>query len=120
LTSTATYRPPPYSDAWREYRMLARSKWRAVLLFFLGALPSGLLLQLVARGVFGRDWSKAHRDVLIFLAGAPWLAYAGYWLNRVSLWRCPRCERPFFVGRWYADHFSRHCVNCGLQKWSES
>lgn len=119
MTRATKYKPPPYSDAWREYRVLARKKCRAVLVFVIGAIPSMLLLGLLFRALLGPEWADPHKDVLILIGGLPWLAYAGYWLSRLGRWRCPRCGRPFFIGRWYANHFARSCLNCGLDKWNE-
>jgi hypothetical protein len=36
------------------------------------------------------------------------------------VWRCPRCELPFFSGWFFRNPFARRCLHCGLAKWSLS
>jgi membrane protein YdbS with pleckstrin-like domain len=43
--------------------------------------------------------------------------------NQYKHWSCPRCGRPFHFkyGKLYrlVNPFARHCIHCGLPKWSD-
>lgn len=37
---------------------------------------------------------------------------------RCAFFPCPRCKHPFAMDYPYANSFTRHCLHCGLEKYS--
>ena len=60
--------------------------------------------------------------VLIFdLNAIPWWIAFGWFIAfavaviRHSMWKCPRCHKPFYHKWWYRNAFTTKCLHCGLR-----
>jgi hypothetical protein len=88
-----------YPLAWMELR---KRQWQRT-----AALASIFLVPVLARVVPGSG-------VLAMIA---WIALFVFARHRVRMWPCPRCGRPFCVGR-LPHPFAQSCVHCALPKGS--
>jgi len=102
-----------YRNSWIRFR-----KWRLVYwLLILTLVPAGFglgralgeLLQSKESGVF----------IMFVIWGASWLVTA----NIMYFWRCPRCQKRFFVRGWplvgVPMSWIDTCRHCGLPKHAE-
>jgi hypothetical protein len=98
---------PDYQEQWRQYR-------RRRLQFFLafaGYIPFCFAVAMVSIGMF-------QTFIPAFVAAVLWMGLFAWVGCRVTLWRCPRCEKIFSGSWWYNTGFlARQCVHCGLQKY---
>lgn len=91
---------------WAEYRRRNRLHWTVILV--------GLPLS-VAIGFAAMAWLET--EVPFYTLVPLCMAAAVITGMRVSSWRCPRCQRPFFATRWYRNTWTDACGHCGLPKW---
>jgi DNA-directed RNA polymerase subunit RPC12/RpoP len=64
--------------------------------------------------------AAARRNLEIWLAlELCWAAIFVLTAIRLQRFECPRCGKRYFVGPRYHNVFARHCLNCGLQKYSD-
>jgi hypothetical protein len=92
-----------YSKYWRQLRTWTYASW--------GVLVSGLAVELLI--------SQSRLESISTYFMWFWLIAFGYTRLVVVFFRCPRCEKLFFVvkGRGF-NTFTRTCRHCGLQKWA--
>jgi hypothetical protein len=95
-------------DAWDEYR-----KRRNVAIFaLLGYVPVVFPLAIVAFKLF-------HTFIPGDVFAGTWMIFFVISGNRVMRFACPRCGKWYFAKWWYHNMFVRHCVHCGLRKYSD-
>ncbi|MFL5612649.1 MAG: hypothetical protein ACJ796_03210 [Gemmatimonadaceae bacterium] len=96
-----------HAHAWREYRRRVRTGW----LLLIGYVPLLALVALVSRADYGAA----------FIFGISGVIWAAIWIVtslRLGRFRCPRCKREYFYKWPRQNGFARHCMHCGLRKWS--
>lgn len=99
-------------DAWKSYARWRRVFWTSLLVLLSVGLSSQMLNQIVFAVPRG---ARAVFFPLIVIPGTLILVS----LARVRLFRCPRCNNRFSIGRYEVPHlFNQACVHCGLPKWS--
>ena len=97
-----------YARQWQNYR--CRRRWFRLVFFATTALWLG-----GGQTLFPRLFFSEHSTKVVGIALFSALGVSGFYLYH---WRCPRCQWWFFRG-WFGVHpFARHCVHCGLPKWS--
>ena len=96
-----------YSAAWIHYRKLRRD--------FLVAWLSGLFL-IAASGLAAPVLNMTGGETIAAVVGATWISAFLFTLFRMQMFRCPRCGKSFFKGFWYYNPFTRHCINCGVER----
>src|SRR5580704_4111680 len=94
-----------YSAAWQDYRR--RVTWFFVI--WLGGLPVVFILNYALMKVTNSDVPfgvMAIGVIVGFLVSA----------IRLSYFKCPRCNEPFFKTFFYHNPFASRCVHCQLPK----
>ena len=103
-----------YEMAWQDYK-----KRRNQFLFLLiGWFPMMAACGYVIRALF-HGYRPATVFVILNIAWIVLLIISG---SRLTEWRCPCCEQPFFT-TWlwcFNDPFVRVCVHCRLPKYASS
>ena len=101
------------SDNYAErFKSLRRRELLAIGLF-LGYLPIvGALAWLVSR-------VTPSESPAMVLALAWMLAFALAGL-RVSLFRCPRCAKRFYMNKYLVTTLGRKCPHCGLRRYAKA
>lgn len=96
-----------FKSNWEDYKK-RRLIFRVI---FLSYIPAELLI--------GVPLSRAHHSipfVLFIIWGAGFVFSRTY----MSVWKCPRCKRKFFMKGLYYNGFARKCLHCKLPKWTLS
>ena len=97
-----------YLPVWQTYRRRRNA--------FIGAVASyAVLLALVA--LFPRDNLLAAYWWIVAMPLFGWFIVAGF---RLTYWRCPRCNKPFFTRLFWGNLFAHRCLHCGLPRWSDA
>lgn len=93
-----------YTKYWRELRAWTYASWG--VFFVLG--PVGAFVV-----------SRLRLELVSSYFGWGWFIAFGYTRLVIIYFRCPRCEKYFFVlkGRGF-NTGARKCLHCGLQKWA--
>jgi hypothetical protein len=91
-----------YAAQWRDLRWRT---WTFVLLFLLFG-PVVIVMSKVFPG----------KELWIFAAWTLIVAVAAF---RRALFRCPRCDRPYFSSTFWQNNIARKCMNCGLPRNAE-
>jgi hypothetical protein len=98
----------PYADAWRRQRVWERLLWVVPL----GGAAALVVVIQISVSITRRpaDWLRPF--------GFLWFIGSAVVVIRRSLFRCPRCRKPFYRRRFWKNDFARRCMNCGLPKWA--
>lgn len=99
--------PTTYTTAWRNYRHRRNG--------FIAAVISLTVLLALVSAFPGANLLAAYWWVLAPFLFA-WFIVAGF---RLTYWRCPRCNKPFFTRLLLGNLFARRCLHCHLPKWSD-
>lgn len=100
-----------YTEQWNEYRKRRFVFWCVLLGVTPFVFLSGCLLdQILPVGV--------SNPAVFALVGASLLAYTVAGI-RLTFWRCPRCQKHYFVGAILVNQLASRCLHCGLEKWEE-
>src|SRR3954469_12418911 len=98
----------PYVDAWRRQRVWERLSWIVLVGGFVAlAVVTQISVSITRRPA---EWLRPF--------GFLWFIGSAAVSIRRSLFRCPRCGERFYVGRFWANAFTRRCMNCRLPKWA--
>jgi hypothetical protein len=97
-----------YLDSWRDLRLRKRLFYLVVLGFPVLWIGLRFLVALI---------SPPPQDIPF--RADPWIpvAYIVMWIATgiyLNFYRCPRCEKLFFLGTPGVIFFKRSCVHCGL------
>jgi hypothetical protein len=95
-----------YYAAWCEYRRLRRMKWIA----FLAFLPAGLIAALLLAPLS----FALKSEVPAFVASLIIMAVVATTHLRQVFWKCPKCQRPFFLEMIRYAPFDDACRHCQL------
>src|ERR1700685_592865 len=97
-----------YQAAWGRYRF-----WRNLaILALVGFFPASFLARIVAR-----YFSAPYLFSVIIIGWALFVISTG---AEVAYWPCPRCGKRF-SSKWglHLGVLARHCLHCGLPKYSD-
>src|SRR5262249_54196259 len=103
-------------------RALAReSPWRScqfrerlLFLIWLGYIPGVSAIGIPLAKRYGSETP-------FIIVAALWMAAGAVAGISLSLFKCPRCRKPFFLGKWLSSNpMARKCMRCGLPKWAEA
>ncbi|MGC2236342.1 MAG: hypothetical protein WA584_09285 [Pyrinomonadaceae bacterium] len=97
----------PYQKQWEEYRRLKNRQY----IIFIGG---GIIINLP-------DYFHNLRSIqLILIIG--WVVALIYVIFRFHTWKCPGCEKRFFVSSFWIRHpeLLSNCRNCDLRKYKGS
>ena len=99
-------------NVWDEYRRRRRAFRLSFLLALLWLVPGSMTRRFLVERC---GWD----DILAFClaVGLPVLGIISAAHLKKVLWPCPRCGRPFHVGWFDSNAFSRRCVHCRLPLW---
>jgi hypothetical protein len=101
----------PYRQQWERYRELENQRTIAIVLFFvIGSFAVGPLIGWAERQGGGIESPLVPASV--FLLMAPF----GFFMGRISLWKCPRCRKRFLAKGPIPNLRGRRCIHCGLEK----
>jgi hypothetical protein len=101
-------RAPFLSPEWNRYR-------RHCHLFLVVAfswVPLGWVLP-----EFFPGGLSAIGEVLFGIYAIVWFVTCLYLMLRLTLFMCPRCDKPYFVTWLYGNPFAGNCLHCKLPKW---
>jgi hypothetical protein len=97
-----------YADAWHEYRRRRQALYVT--------LAGGLVVMLANISIINLTGTLPPWIVAIWLLfGIPHIV-VGF---RFTLWRCPRCSKPFHSKGLHQRILATKCLNCGLPQWAE-
>jgi hypothetical protein len=102
----------PPTTPQRESLLLIRKRQRYAMLWIVGFIPASWVVIIVTQS-----------DVMLVPFTILWLAYGAHLIHRVTVVRCPRCERDFFEKTqmpYFYGLFNRRCENCGLTLLSDN
>jgi uncharacterized membrane protein YfcA len=96
-----------YARKWRDLR---RRELLALAAFF-AYLPGAILLFLVL-GIIDAEWTKRYESLI----GTSWFGLVVAALLYRGMFRCPNCDKPFFVGNHWRNAFATRCLNCEIRR----
>lgn len=105
MPSTRSNAPDPeaYRAAWREYR----TRRNTLIALFAGYFPALTILAVLLRPLH-------HGERIMDFFARVWFTAGLVAACRWTLWRCPRCGKPFLYASWWG----RRCGRCDLPKWA--
>ena len=98
-----------YEEEWRNLRR----KWK----IFIAASIVGFILSVLILLYLETTGMSGGTLVLIFFILMLPATILG-WM--VGLWKCPRCNKLFFMKWYWSNIFSNKCLHCGLKKYATS
>src|SRR5271156_3026729 len=106
-----------YDQAWHDLR----HRIRLFYIIWLGGFAALAAVMILVDVTFG-EYLRSHQAIgfAVFLpVGLAWLfgfmAAAGH----RNAFRCPRCGKRFFVGKFFHNPYARRCLNCKLPRWAK-
>jgi hypothetical protein len=100
-----------YAEQWNDYRKRLGLFWSVLL----GGTPFVALCIYVLDQILPGSVSS---PATIALPIAVMLTYAVAGM-RLTWFRCPRCQNPYFARGLLVNQLAGHCLHCGLEKWQE-
>jgi hypothetical protein len=98
-----------YEKKWNDYR----KRRRLFLIVAITFLPGASLIVVFLDKIFGSGFQS---EVVLTL----WLIAFFITGIRFSYWKCPRCNRNYFIKHFMANQFAQNCLHCGLPKWADT
>jgi hypothetical protein len=98
-----------YQGQWEQYRRRRNLFWVVWATYLPGVATIGLALR----------WALGS-DIPIYVVAVAWMAMFLVCGNRMAAWKCPRCDRSFFMRVWANNPLATKCSHCGLHKWANS
>ena len=96
-----------YEKDWEHYRRRRNLFW----IVWATYLPGVALIGLALKSVLGSD-------IPIYVVAGAWMIAFLICGNRMAAWKCPRCQRSFFMRFWAYNPLAAKCSHCGLPKWT--
>lgn len=102
---------PPYDAQWRIFRQRDRVAMLTLAFGLLTMVPIAVGLDRILRLDSG---------FTLLAVAVAWALVWAYPCFRVTRFRCPRCERPYFSHRGESLFSVRECASCGLKLYADA